>query len=343
VPNPYNYGAPLDGKANFYGRSSELTRIASRIAAERPQSVSVVGPTQTGKSSLVNYFLEPEVQAEYLEDQATHVMLRIRLSYQPPATPADFFERIRLALAYAGVEGMVPNHDGFSDIVRQLMNEGRRLILFLDDFGEVTRSAGFTLDFFSFLRSIANSSDVGYLTTSSRPLHTLCHTQDIEESPFFNIFTTVNLDPFSDAEARRLVTEPAANAGAPFIDEIEPILDLAGRHPYLLQVTASVAFDARASGEDLSASALADRVYEITRSYLNRVWQELTEPERQVLATVSAEKSVERRHQYAVDSLERLGLLQTNGGDPEFAAGLVRRHARDGGGSKKGFLQRLFG
>jgi hypothetical protein len=343
MPNPYNYESPLDGRATFYGRSSELTRIASRIAAERPQSVSVVGPTQTGKSSLVNYFFDPDVQADYLEGQTTHVLLRLRLSMDTPATPAEFFERVSQSLKFAGVE-MVPSQDGFSDVVRQLMSEERRMIVFLDDFGEVTRNAGFTLDFFSFLRSIANGSDVAYLTTSSRPLNTLCHTQDIEESPFFNIFTTVNLDPFSEADARRLVTEPAAAAGSPFGDEIEPILELSGRHPYLLQVAASVAFDSRAAGQVFSVSAQSERVYEISRGYLNRVWEELSEPQRQVLAAVSAAKPVERRHQYAVESLERLGLLQTDGGDPEFAAGLVRRHAQGGdSGGKKSFLKRLFG
>jgi AAA+ ATPase superfamily predicted ATPase len=342
MENPYNFECPLQGKAGFYGRTSELTRIASRIAAERPQSVSVVGPPQTGKSSLVNYLFDPEAQADYLDDPSRYILLRLRLRFETPTTPTAFFERVRQALEFTDIEAMSPDYDGFSEVVRKMMSEGRRMIVILDDFGEVTRNAGFTLDFFSFLRSIANSHDVAYLTTSSRPLNTLCHT-NIEESPFFNIFTTVSLEPFSEAEARSLVTDPAVSAGAPFTDEVEPILELAGRQPYLLQATSSLAFEARAAGKRLDVEELAVRAYQISRSYLERVWEELSEAQRLVLASVSDRKTVERRHQYAVESLRRLGLLRMDGEDPEFAAGLMRRHANQGGGAKKGLLRRLFG
>ena len=316
----------------------------SRIAAERPQSVSVVGPTQTGKSSLINCLFDLAAQEEYLDDPSMYVLLPLRMQYDTPATPEAFFERVRLALGYAGVERMSPDYDGFSDVVCNLMSEERRMILFLDDFGEVTKNEGFPFDFFSFMRSIANSYDVGYLTTLSRPLHTLCHTQDIEESPFFNIFTMVNLEPFSDKEARRLVTEPAAVAGQDFAEEVEQILGLAGRHPYLLQVASSLAFEARGNGEALNEDTLAERAFDISRPYLQRIWAELSESERQVLAAVSAGTPIDRRDQYAMESLQRYGLLQAGDDGPGFAAALVKRCAQEGDGAKKkGFLQRLFG
>lgn len=341
MANPFNYNGPLEGRSGFHGRTSELTRIASRIAADRPQSVSVVAAVQAGKSSLVNYLLDAEVQAEYLEDPSQYVLPRMRLSYDPPQTPDVFFQRLASALAYCGIEDMEPTYDGFGTVVRDLMAAGRKMVLFLDDFGVVTSNAGYPLDFFSFMRSVANSHDVGYLTTSSDQLQKLCHTQDVEESPFFNIFTTVTLEPFTDKAARAMVTEAAQAEGTALDDEVEWILELGGRHPYLLQVAAGLAFEEKSAGTPLNRDSLASRAFEEAHNYLERLWGDLSEPQRQVLSAISGNNPVEKRHQYAVESLERQGLLIVNG-SPKFAAHLVQLHA-ERNAPKKGFFAKLFG
>jgi len=59
MTNPYVYAQPIQGRDGFYGRASELTRISSRIAAETPQSVCVVGEPKSGKTSLINFLCDP--------------------------------------------------------------------------------------------------------------------------------------------------------------------------------------------------------------------------------------------------------------------------------------------
>lgn len=339
MENPYQSQA-LDSRRMFYGRSSELVRIHSRISAERPQSVSVVGPTGSGKSSLVSYLCDPVTQAEYLDDPTQYVTVVLRLRQQTPATPEAFFQSLAETLAAAGYEGMPASYDGFHDVVRQLAGDGRKLMIFLDDFGEVTCNPGFGLEFFSFMRSVANANDVGYLTTSSAPLQSLCHTQDIEESPFFNIFTTVNLGPLSSKEARQLVEEPAAQAGAPFGDELDWILELAGGQPFLLQATARAAFEARTGGQ-VSQDALADLAFDATQKFLEEFWADLSEPQRQVLAAVQADKSIEPRQRYAAEELVQRGVLQSNG-ELGFGAALFCRYVAEANRGK-GFFRRLFG
>ena len=87
MPNPYSYEGAIQGAEGFRNRASEITRITSRIAAERPQSVSVVGSGRSGKSSLVNYLLDPSVQAEYLDDPSQYLLPRM-----PPAPEEETTE-----------------------------------------------------------------------------------------------------------------------------------------------------------------------------------------------------------------------------------------------------------
>lgn len=338
--NPYSYQAPLKGRAGFFGRHSELMRISSRIAADRPQSVSVVGAPLTGKTSMLNWLTDPAAQAEYLDDPAQYVFLFLGLRAQTPDTPQTFFAQLDAALRQGGHGDMAPTYNGFDGLVRRLMQEGRKLVVFCDDFELVTSNRGFPLEFFSFMRSVANSNDVGYVTTSPAPLQQLCYTTDIEESPFFNIFTTVNLEPLKEEEARRLVEASTQEAGAPFAEEVEWILRLAGTWPYLLQLTASAAFEARASGS-LNEKMLEERAFKEARGFLERIWAEhFPEAQQEVMRAVCAGKEVAPRQQYAAEALERRGYLYKTGEGYAFRVGLLERFVREQ--SRGGFLRRWF-
>ena len=221
------------------------------------------------------------------------------------------------------------------------MQAGRKLVLFLDDFGFVTQNESYPLDFFSFMRSVANSHDVGYVTTSAAALQTLCHTQDIEESPFFNIFTTVNLEPFNPEAARELVEKPAADAGAAFSSEVVGgIIELAGGTPYLLQLTAATAFGANESGR-VDLQKLAEDAYSEARSFLDDRWSSFSDPQKEVMTALCAGKGIERRHEYAAEQLERRGTLQREGETFVCGEGLMKRFVAEQG--KGGFFKRLFG
>lgn len=339
--NPYVFDRPVPGYAGFYNRVSELTRITSRIAAERPQSVSVVGNPRSGKTSTLNWLSDPLSRRSYLEAPDDYVCLILDLGAQRPTTPEAFFSLVSAALEANGVDGMAPSYDGFNDVVRELMRQERKLVVFCDDFHLVTAHEGFPLDFFSYLRSMANSNDVAYITTSPKPLQEVCHTKDIEESPFFNIFTTVNLSPFKAEAALELVEKPAEAAGAAFGGDAGWIAGLGGGSPYLLQLGANVAFDARLAGS-LRQDKVVDSAFEVARPFLEGLWEdEFSEAKQEVLRMVYQDKAVERRLQYAADSLERDGHLCREGEVYRVASSLMGRFVK--GKSQRGFLRRLFG
>lgn len=339
--NPYVYREPLKGRAGFYNRVSELTRIISRSAADGPQSVSVVGPPRTGKTSLINYLCDPAQRAQDLDDPSRYVYLCLYLKDEPPGSPEAFFARMQAALQGSGQGAMEPTSEGFRALVEQLMQEGRKLVLFLDDFDQVTLHQGFPLDFFSFMRAIANSNDVGYVTTSYAPLQQLCYTPAIGESPFFNIFTTVNLEAFKPEEALRLVEGPAREVGSPFGQEVDWILELGGASPYLLQLSAWIAFEERARGR-LDKELLAARAFGEAHEYLELIWEKhFPRAQLAVLSALATGKAIDRRHQHAVGTLERRGYLRQNGEGYLFTSALVERFVRECG--QGGFWKRLFG
>jgi hypothetical protein len=306
---PYTYDGPIEDRDRFYGRRSEITRISSRIGADRPQSVSVVGGPRSGKTSLLRWLFHPDSQREYLEDPPSYVYLFLDLTEASPQDPEDFFAVVDRAYQCAGLDAMPATYDGFSGRLSELAEAGRQLVLFCDDFHVITQNDRFPLEFFSFLRSAANNHDVGFVVSSFAPLHKLCASQDLEESPFFNIFTPVNLRPFRADEARELVEDPAERAGAPFGEEVDWILDLAGSHPYLLQLTAALAFEGKADGA-IDRQVLAERASSAAEEFFRVLWDSrFPAVQKEVLRALASDQGVEDRIRYAADDLLRDGYL----------------------------------
>lgn len=339
--NPYVYDRPIAQRERFYGRRSEIMRIYSRIAADRPQSVSIVGEPRTGKTSLLNWLYDAAARAEYLDEVSEYVYLLLRLNEAAPDRPEAFFAQVNEALRETGRDAIEPTYSGFSSLVERLMGGDEKLVLFCDDFHVVTQNPAFPLDFFSFLRSVANNNDVGYITTSSAALQKLCASQDLEESPFFNIFTTVNLGPLKEEEAQNLVQQPALVAGAPFAEEANWILELGGMSPYLLQLSAGLAFEARSDGA-LTRERLADEAFKEARDFLHLLWEgHFSAAQQEVMQSVSTDKKVERRLRYAADDLERRGYLRKAGDGYGFRPDLLRRFVLESG--RRRVWKRLFG
>ncbi|MEW6756119.1 MAG: ATP-binding protein [Candidatus Latescibacterota bacterium] len=331
---------PLAGTAGFFNRTSEIMRICSRIGADRPQSVSVVGEPKVGKTSLLNWLYDREARGRYLEEPERYVFLSLDLATAPPRDPTAFFQRLTEAWQAQGGSAAEPTYDGLSAMVKGLMEERRRLVVLLDDFGRVTANSSFPVGFFSFMRSLANGSDVGYVTTSSTDLQKLCSTQDLEESPFFNIFTTVHLEPFKQDEARQLVEHICSEAGCRPGPEVEWTLALAGGSPYLLRLCAALLVGLQQAGQ-VDPARLESTAFREARGYLDCLWQEhLSEVQRDVLRHVQAGREVARQHGYALTSLERRGHLSQTDSTYALRSGLLARYVRERGG---GLWKRLFG
>ncbi len=192
----------------FYGRQREIERVMARIDSPTPQSVSIVGQRRIGKSSLLWHLSQPQIHTHYLEKPENYLFVLLDFQGMKHLDQEGFCLQLGQTLN-AATHFDVPELHNFSAVetaVQELDRAGMRLVCLFDEFETVTRNAGFGTAFFGFLRSLANGYPVAFITASRRPLQSLCHTQEISESPFFNIFAQIRLGPLSPPEVQNLIS-----------------------------------------------------------------------------------------------------------------------------------------
>ena len=335
--NPYLNRSMIRSPEAFFGRQREVARVAQRLAASPPQSVAVVGDRRIGKSSILNYISHPDVAAQYLPEPERTLFLFLdfqeshRLSVE--GFFKSFFRHLREVLP-AGYEldDSDATYEGVRREIGRLDAQGYKLILLLDEFDRVTRSANFDADFFSYLRSLAGRYNIAYVASASRNLQELCRTTEIADSPFFNIFTTVPLGPLTQGEARELVAAPATEVSLPVRDHVDDVLALGGRWPFFLQIAASALFEVLLEEDSFDATALENRFIEEATPHFQFFWEHMGPVERSICAALAGGGSVGPREE--LQELVRRGFVLD---EPQrlfstaFGRFAARTHERDVG------------
>ncbi len=264
-----------------------MERIMSRLGAEPPQSVSIVGARRAGKSSLLWHIAQNEVYARYLDKPERYAFIFFDFQGQQHLGQSGFCRVFGEHLSAAcGDRFTVPALDDFEGMeatVRDLSARGLQLVCLFDEFEAVTRNPGFGEEFFGLLRALANAHSVAFVTTSHLTLQSLCHTSQISESPFFNIFAELKIGPFNEAEVKELVAKPSASAGTPLSTHEETLVDLSGHLPLFLQIACAAAFECLNENQDheLIHSLLEQRFMEEAVSHFRYIWDHFDEAERE--------------------------------------------------------------
>jgi hypothetical protein len=255
IVNPFHYGKPVADPAHFFGRRRELEQIVSRLRNVAFESSSIVGERRIGKTSLLRHLALPETAQKYeLGDEYILVYLSFEGFSDISATrfwqwvldeiyPQIPGEPLRAAVDEA-------RHRESLDLyqIRQLFDaftrQGLKVVLLFDEFEYVIRNQNSDADFYGGLRHLATHYNLAFVVTSRRELIHYCHSREIAGSPFFNIFANITLKPFNREEATHLVTDYLSRTPISFTQEdIEYALNIAGRHPYFLQMACFFMFD----------------------------------------------------------------------------------------------------
>jgi tRNA A-37 threonylcarbamoyl transferase component Bud32 len=310
--NPYLNRVAIKDPAHFFGRGREVSKIFSRIGASRPQSISVVGDRRIGKSSLLNYIYHPEVRRRYLERPDSYTFAFIDLQQKRRLTLTEFFKELFAIVAKeAGdktVAGLEPVFDSVREMLERFRSQGRKLIVLFDEFDAITTNRAFDLEFYSFLRSVANNYDVAFVTSSARDLQDLCHTQLIADSPFFNIFTNVFLRAFAKKEATELITRPSAQAGVPLEGYVKRITEIAGYFPYFLQIACSAYFDFLAENNNkLDREEVESTFLDEAKGQFRFIWDHMNDSYRRCIREFVANNRVEKEQEHVYEDLKRAG------------------------------------
>ena len=311
-PNPYLNRVAIKDPAQFFGRTREVSKIFSRIGASRPQSLSVVGERRIGKSSLLNFVNDPQVRQRFLDRSESYAFAFIDLQQKRRLTLIEFFKDLFTLLAKEtgdkSLSKLHPTFDSLRAVLENFRRDGRKLVVLFDEFDAITTNQAFDLEFYSFLRSIANNYDVAYVTSSARDLQELCHTQLIADSPFFNIFTNVFLRAFTRKEALELITRPSAGAGVPLEGYGRRITEIAGYFPYFLQIGCSAYFDHLQENEGkLDREEVEATFLDEAKGQFRFIWDHMGESFRRSIREFIENGHVEKEHEHIYEDLKRAG------------------------------------
>lgn len=317
MKNPYLNRVAIRDTSQFYGRRKEIGRIFSRIGSSRPQSVSIVGERRIGKSSLLNYLYAPEIRAQQLDSNTSYIFVFMDLQQKRYSSIESFFADLLSFLGDAVNENIVTPNTDFDSVRRVFADLHRRkhkLIILFDEFDVITANKVFNLDFFSFLRSAANNYDVAYITSSARELQVLCHTDQIADSPFFNIFTNVYLRPFTVEEAILLVREPSIAAGISLEPYIKDIFSLSGYFPFFLQMACSSYFDhILEDNSSVDHRKVEESFLDEAGVHFRYIWEHIGEAEREVINCFINNQPRSKAREHVFEELRRAGYFIEEG------------------------------
>ena len=241
MPRLYHPRSPLTDPHWFYGRKDELRRLFSYLDGPFPQNVSIVGQRRIGKSWLLKVItLDEALRAEHLSEPDRYTFIFWDLQGEPQLSPGHFFSRLvhlllehlpqGLAKECRGVLDESRCEDTLAEMLDLLEIDDHRVVLLLDEFAAITRNTDFAESFFSHLRAVFGRPEITCVTASYRSLGEMCHLGP--DSPFFNIFSRIQLGLFTKNEAEGFITDLFAAADV----QVEPpavkdILRLTGPHP----------------------------------------------------------------------------------------------------------------
>src|SRR5262245_38305524 len=310
--NPYLIRVAIKDVSQFFGRAREISRIFSRLGASRPQSISVVGDRRIGKSSLLYYISNPEIRAGFLDQPSSYVFAFIDLQQKRRLTPPEFFRELFSLIAREIGDRSLVDLDFTYDSVRSLLErfwrEERKLVVLFDEFDTITTNRAFDLEFYSFLRSIANNYDVAFVTSSARDLQELCRSQFIADSPFFNIFTNVFLRPFTREESIELISAPSAAEGLGLEGYARRIIDIAGHFPYFIQIACSAYFEHLWENErKLNRDEVEAVFLDEAKGQFRFMWDHMGDAYRRCIRKFVENGRIEKEEEHIYQDLKRSG------------------------------------
>lgn len=339
IRNPYLIRAMIRDIEDFYGRRREVARIYSRIGTAHPQSVSIVGPRRIGKSSLLNFIYQPENREKYLRNPELYKFVFIDFQERRNITLPEFFGRLYedLSKQFQGKLELpeTPDYEGLKEIVTGIQQQGLKIIMLFDEFDSITRNPNFDMEFFAFLRALANRYDVAYVVSSGRYLQELCHEKDIADSPFFNIFSNLFLAPFDRKTALELIRKPSETAGYPLESVADTIISMAGYFPFFIQIACSeffeYALDEPVEPGDIPLTEIHERYMQEAGDHFGYIWDHFPDDHQRVLMQLAGGEHPPASSQYLLRELLKQGYVVDEQGELHLFSSLFGEYIQERG------------
>lgn len=333
--NPYLNRLMIRNSRDFYGRRREVARLYARVAASPPQSVSVTGERRIGKSSLLWFLAQPENTARQLPNPDQLIFIFLDFQENQDMNIEDFCAALLRPLKDRLASSNITSDNSYDALlksVQQLDAQGLKLAVLLDEFETVTQNPNFNARFYAFLRSLANRYNVAYITASRRPLQYFCHTKEIANSPFFNIFSSLHLSGLTLEEALELITAPSKAAGIPLESYADFLLEVGGTYPFFLQVACSMLFEYLQTGGALDTSgreAVCQSILEEVEPHFHYILERMAESEQRVCRRIIEGQGLGLPERTTLRSLIQQGYVLESPEGPRLFSSLFAEFIRE--------------
>lgn len=208
-------------------------------------------------------------------------------------------------------------YDAIKQLVEQFSRHYKKVIIFLDDFNLITQNNAFPLEFFSFMRSLANNYNLAYVTSSYEDLQKLCISKDVEESPFFNIFTNMTLKAFAEDEAEKLVRSTQLS-GIDLNPEKDLLLGEAGLFPYPLKMACNILFEMKSTGmfDKDGVSGFKNKFHTKIQGFYDILWERFDSAHQEIFCSVIQSHKIPQNQAYLLNELIRKDYVNMSNGKP---------------------------
>jgi len=155
--------------------------------------------------------------------------------------------------------------------------------------------------------------NVAYLVASGRNLQSLCHSREISDSPFFNIFSNITLGQFDENEARELIVKPSSQFGYTLEPYISIIFDIAGYYPFFIQMICAVLFGYVKEGKNINKAVLnqiKDEFMDEARVHFQQIWDICDTEQRNVIFSLAANEKIHPSREYLIKHLIKAGYVK---------------------------------
>jgi hypothetical protein len=259
-PQTFIHSGPVP-PSHFIGRELEADRILSQLVSPGRGSSAISGDPRVGKTSLLHYLCEPRVREGWGLSPSWCHFLYVDCQSIAPYDEAAFWRYVLRELephlsddeALSGpVHWLLeqPGLDVFylNSLFDKIARACRLVVLILDEFEEIVgnpdQQSQQSLELLFHLRALLNRPERGLalLVATRAPLEKVCAKFRRAGSPFHNSFSAIILHPFTEEEVEELfIRYQTVFSSAERIY----LRQIAGTHPYLVQLAASLIVRAR--------------------------------------------------------------------------------------------------